>query len=119
MNELKLFHVNIIEEWSTEAEAFVLAASKDDAEHVAKRNVKIDLYGAEHESTTVRATEASFTFLDKLGNKDFFYFFAPAKSGLYSNVDYETFKSFISPDELERIRIKTIEKDNGQLPLLE
>ena len=119
MNNLKLFHVNVFQEWSAEAEAFVWATTEDEAEDVAGRNIDINLYDADNGPKTVRAKEASFAFLDKLGNKDYFYFLAPQKNGMYDDVNYETFRTYITPEELERIRIESLEKDNGQLPLLE
>jgi hypothetical protein len=116
MNNLKLFKVNVTQEWSAEAEVFVWATSEVIAEEVAYKNVDLDSYDSDIGSKDVRAIKSSFDALDKLDDDS--YFFAPNITGQYCDVDYETFKSYISEEDLERIRIEKIEKDNGQLSLL-
>jgi hypothetical protein len=116
MNNLKLFKVNVTQEWSAEAEVFVWATSEVIAKEVAYKNVDLDSYDSDIGSKDVRAIESSYETLDKLNDDN--YFFAPSLTGQYRDVDYETFKSYITPEDLERIRIEKIEKDNGQLSLL-
>jgi hypothetical protein len=118
MNNLKLYHVNVSQQWYTEAEAFVWATTEDEAENVASRNIDLNSYDADSYGKDAKASAASFEFLDNLGNKECFYFFAPRKNGMYDDVNYETFKSYITPEDLEKMRIERIEKNNGQLPLL-
>jgi hypothetical protein len=118
MSNLKLFKVNVTQEWSAESEAFVWATSQHEAEEVAYKNIDVDLYDADDGDKCARSTESTFLTLDKLGNNVDFYFFAPSINGHYNKVGYETFKSYISEEDLERIRIEKIEKDNGQLSLL-
>ena len=117
MSNLKLFHVNVSQQWTTEAEAFVWADSRDEAERVAELNIDLNSHDADYCGKDVRGSEASFEFLDKLGNKEYFYFFAPHSNVGYIDVNYETFKSYITPEDLERMRIEKIEANNGQLPL--
>jgi hypothetical protein len=115
MNNLKLYRVNVTQEWSAEAEIFVMATSQVVAEEVAYKNVDLNSYDSDIGSKAVRAIESSYETLDKLDDDN--YFFAPNITGQYCNVDYETFKSYITPEDLERQRIEKIEANNGQLPL--
>jgi hypothetical protein len=114
MNNLKLFHVNVSQEWSTEAEAYVLATSKNEAEVIAEKNINLDPYDYVDGFMDVKVCESSFPIS---GNKDYLYFFAPNSRGQYEYVDYETFMTRISSEDIEKMRIEKIEKNNGQLPL--
>lgn len=114
MNNLKLFHINVSQEWSAEAEAYVLATSKDEAEAIAKKNINLDPYYYGDGFMDVRVYESSFPIL---GDKDYLHFFAPDYKGHYKHDDYETFMTRISPEDIERMRIEKIEENNGQLPL--
>jgi hypothetical protein len=115
MNNLKLFKVTVTQEWSAEAEVFVLATSQVVAKEVAYKNVDLNSCDSDIGSKDVRAIESSYETLDKLDDDN--YFFAPNITGQYRDVDYETFKSYITPEDLERMRIEKIEANNGQLPL--
>ena len=117
MNNLKLYHANVTQEWFAESEAFVWATSQHEAEEVAYKNIDVDLYDADDGDKCARSTESTFSTLDKLGNNLDFYFFAPGINGQYNKVGYETFKSYITLEDLERQRIEKIEANNGQLPL--
>jgi len=114
MNNLKLFHANVSQQWSAGAEAYVLATSKDEAETIAKKSINLDPYDYEDGFMDVRVCESSFPIP---GNKDYLYFLAPNSKGQYQYNDYETFMTHISPEDIERMRIEKIEKNNGQLPL--
>jgi hypothetical protein len=118
MNNLKLFKVNVTQEWSAKAEAFVWATSHVEAEFIAKKNIDLDSCDAETYGLDAQAEEKSPILLKELRNTVYVYFYAPNNAGQYCDVDYETFKSYITPEDLERIRIEKIEKDNGQLSLI-
>jgi hypothetical protein len=118
MNNLKLFKVIVSQEWIAKTEAFVWAISHIEAEFIAKKNINLDSCDAESYGLDAQAEEKSLILLKELRNTEYIYFFAPSLTGQYCDVDYETFKSYISEEDLERIRIEKIEKDNGQLSLL-
>jgi hypothetical protein len=116
MNELKLFSITTSATWVTEYTGYVLAHDREEALKAAK-NVEPDMYDSEHTDTDCFGNEVSLDILFS-GKLDYDFLLVPEKRGDgFEEVPFSEFKEMITPEQIEKLRIKMIEKDNGQLDL--
>lgn len=117
MNNLKLFSVNVRQTWQSEADVFVLADSQEEAEKASKQIVNLSSYEDTMSEIEATSVELSIFSLNDLKSKSDYWFIAKDKDGCFDYFEFEEFKSFISEEQLEAMRIQRIEKNNGQLAL--
>jgi hypothetical protein len=114
---LQLFGVTVTTEWVASVDALIWATSKQEAKETARIQVELDVSDAEEscyvsgghvvpldvaQNLTPRQV-AEMWLLDSRGN----------------DVELKEFLEEISPDQLEAMRLRQIEANNGQLVLLE
>lgn len=123
MTDLNIYRVNVIQEWVSECDAIVLAPTREEAETVAEKYVDFNIWDAEDNGTTGFVYSNAMSIEAALELKDIKYpnewFIAPRSDGGWDSVTSAEFFShpFFSPEELERARIASIEKNNGQIDL--
>jgi len=119
MTELQLFRVTVTQEWVAEAEALVWATSRAEAEKAAE--VELELEQLDAEVSGPFSTSRPFPVEEAMA-------LTPehvARQGLYlidsdgNEVDLEDFQSVLTAEQLEAMRLRRIEANNGQLALLE
>jgi hypothetical protein len=117
MNDLKLFNVNVSQEWSASEDALVLAYSEKEAKDAATKIVK--LYPEDDYLSTkeAHANEVSLLKLETYVDNSEIYFIARDKSGNFDYYEYEEFQSFISEEKIEELKRQKREMNNGQLLL--
>ena len=119
MTELQLFRVTVTQEWVAEAEALVWATSRAEAEKAAEVELELEQLDAEvsgpfSTSRPLPVEEAMALTPEHV-----------ARQGLYlidsdgNEVDLEDFQSVLTAEQLEAMRLRRIEANNGQLALLE
>ena len=123
-NDLELFRVTVTQTWSAEAEALVMAPDKESARIWAKREVDLDVLDAEDDGKEVSSLRPepmdTVMGLTKKKAADVWLILPIAgRSFRGRTVELEEFLAELSPERLESLRIAAIERDNGQLPLLE
>lgn len=91
---------------------------KKEAEDAAKRIIELSPYDACDCEIEAYSKELSLLSLGNIKNHQDYFFLAPDKNGCFDWFEFEEFKSFISDEKLEEIRIKKLEENNGQLSLL-
>lgn len=123
MSELHLFSVTVTQTWSAEAEAFVLAENRLDAESAAQQEIEINLLDADLDDKEARGHVVSFdqaTSLTKAKAADLWLILPhPYCPNTWESVEYDDFMQAFTPEALETARIAAIERNNGQLSLLE
>lgn len=123
-NALQLFRVTVTQTWSAEVEALVLAADEDTARTWADLEVDVDLMDAVDDGTEVgRARPEPFDTIQTLTKQKAadLWLIAPitGRPDRCRTVDLDELLAELDPEQLETMRIAAIEKDNGQLSLLE
>ncbi len=119
MNDLKLFSVSLSQTWYADANVFVLANSKEEAEKASEKLVNLSPDDDWSSAIDITTKEVSILTLNDMKQTSEYWFIAEDKYGCFDHFDLDEFKSFISPEKLEELRIQKIEKDNGQISLLE
>jgi hypothetical protein len=121
-DNLKLYSINVSQQWTSEADAIILADSLEEAKQIALRHVEMDPNDDWCSETETFGTELPLCNLNKLVYNPDFYYIAPTPQGetiFYSPDQFEKFKSLISPEKMEEFRIINIEKNNGQLSMFQ
>ena len=120
-NDLQLFRVTVTQTWSADGEALVWAEDRHAAEAAAKCEVELDHLDADDEGTDARARPEALDVLEKLGKDPDEWLILPIsrRPGKFTTATTEEFLAFMSPEQSERIRLAWIERNNGQLALLE
>jgi hypothetical protein len=118
MDEFKLFSVTTTATWAAEYSGYVMAYSIEEACKAVK-TIDMDIYDAEpiaiDDDIFGNQVSLEVLFSNKL-NYDFLL--VPGKrSNTFDEVPLSEFKEMISPEQLEKLRIAKIEKNNGQLDL--
>lgn len=122
MSALQLFRVTVIETFSVEGKAFVWAADKDEAKKAARRTVDLDIHDADSEGMEAMASPEPIENLLKFTDKqaqDYWLIAPGARPGDWDTLDLQQFRALLDPEQMERARLAAIERDNGQLALLE
>jgi hypothetical protein len=119
MNELKLFSIYVEQSWHTDADILVLADSVEDAKKATERIVNLESYDDLYSRMEITAKEISILNLNEIKQKPDMQFIAQDKHGCFDYYEFDEFKTFISDEKLEELRIKKIEENNGQLSLSE
>lgn len=123
MADLQLFRVTVTQEWSTEGEALVWAEDPEDAEVAARAEVHLDLFDADDGGMYTRVKAEPLDTLERLDEKKAagLWLIVPVEGrpGQVNTVELAEFLALISPERAEAMRIARIEKNNGQLSLLE
>lgn len=123
MTDLNIYRVNVTREWVSECDAIVLAPTREEARTVAEKHVDFDIWDAEDNGTSGFVYSNTMSIEAALELKDIKYlnewFIAPRSDGSWDSVTSAEFFShaFFSPEALEKARIASIEKDNGQIDL--
>ena len=123
-DDLQLFRVTVTQTWSAEAEALVMAPDKESARIWARREVDFDVLDAEADGTKVSSLRPepmdTVMGLTKKKAADV-WLILPIAGRPFDcrTVELEEFLAKLSSERLESLRIAAIERDNGQLPLLE
>lgn len=122
MSDLKLFRVTVTHEWRCSGEALVLATSGPEAKRAALAEVELDWIDG---VTTGRHAAVSRQPVETLQALDprrasELWLIAPAadRPDEHTTVELAEFQAVLSSDQLEAIRLRQIEADNGQLALL-
>lgn len=124
MAELQLFRITLVQTWSAESEALVMAKDKSSAITMARTEVEFDLDdanddGQEIESIRVEPLETILSLNERTAAD--LWLILPDGDRLYrgKTVDLAEFQSALSPERVEQLRIARMEANNGQLALLE
>jgi hypothetical protein len=115
-SNLNLYRVLVTQEWSAEGEALVWAPDQETAEKWAKAEVEFDVWDdAEATSCCSRAKPEPLDdgVFDRMDSDRLWLI----KDG--NTVELDEFRAELDPERMEALRIARIEKNNGQLPLLE
>ena len=123
-NDLQLFRVTVTQTWSAEAEALVMAPDKESARIWARREVDFDVLDAEDDGKEVSSPRPepmdSVMGLTKKKAADVRLILPIAGRPFHARtVEIDEFLAELSPEWLEALRIAAMERDNGQLALLE
>lgn len=122
--DLQLFRVTVTQTWSAEAEALVMAPDKESARMWARREVDFDMLDAEDDGKEISSLRPepmdTLMGLTKKKAADLWLILPIAGRPFDARtVELEEFLAELSPERLEALRIAAIERDNGQLALLE
>ena len=121
--DLHLFRVTVTQEWSAEGTALVWAEDAESAEIAARAEVELDMFDADDGGTYTRVKPEPIDTLERLSEKTAsgLWLIVPVEGrpGRVNTVDLAEFLALISPERAEAMRIARIERDNGQLALLE
>lgn len=115
MTDLKLFSINVRQEWSTDADVLCLAHSENDANKACRRLVKLEPWDDFFSEKEVMSQELPLSFLSTYKHKPDVHLIALDEMGTFDYYEYDDFKSSISDEKLEELRILALEKNNGQL----
>lgn len=115
--DLQLFRVTVTQEWTAEADALVWASSKAEAEKAAELEVELDVDDADADCWAGARPEP-IENLQRLTKRDAAELWLIGPDGNEID-DLEDFIAVFSKEDLEAIRLRKIEADNGQLALLE
>ena len=122
-NDLQLFRVTVTQTWSAEGEALVMAPDEHTARMWARREVALDQLDAEDDGKEAMPRPVpmdTLMGLTKENAADLWLILPMAGRPFHARtVELEEFLAELSPEQLEALRIAAIEKDNGQLALLE
>lgn len=122
-NDLQLFRVTVTQTWSAEAEALVMAPDEHTARMWARREVDLELLDAEDDGKETMPRPVPMDTLMGLTKEkaaDLWLILPIAGRPFHARtVELEEFLAELSPKRLEALRIAAIERDNGQLALLE
>jgi hypothetical protein len=123
---LKLFRVEVTRKWSATMEALVWASNKNEAGNAARGKEDFTTIDALNDGVEVKVGEADIDILEKLQQQpnEVLIIPAPIRSGpfppRFEVVDtLSEFIAHIDDDLARKLRTKAIERNNGQLPLLE
>jgi hypothetical protein len=118
MSELGLYRVHASQEWRSEGSALVWARSIEDAIRATKDNIDLNPEDDCYSSMVMTISELPLTALDGLKPYDYTYIVPENMSHkTFTWADLDEFMTFVSEEDMEMLRIRNIEKDNGQLPL--
>jgi hypothetical protein len=122
--DLQLFRVTVTQTWSAEAEALVMAPDKESARMWARREVDFDMLDAEDDGKEISSLRPepmdTLMGLTKKKAADLWLILPIAGRPFHARtVELEEFLAELPPERLEALRIAAIERDNGQLALLE
>jgi hypothetical protein len=123
-NDLQLFRVTVTQTWSAEGEALVMAPNEGTARMWARRAVDLELLDADDDDREAGRARPepmeSLMGLTKEKAADLWLILPmdghPCRA---RTVELDEFLAELSPERLEALRIAAIERDNGQLALLE
>jgi len=121
MSELRLFRVTVTETLIYEGEALVWATDRHEAEKAAKWEVEFDAIDAESEGLDATASIEPIDTAVNLTKwtADDFWLIMPNVKGGWDTVELDEFRTLLDPERMERARIASIERGNGQLALME
>lgn len=123
-NDLQLFRVTVTQTWSAEGEALVMAPDENTARMWARREVDLELLDADDDGREAGRPRPepmeSLMGLTKEKAADLWLILPIAGRPFHARtVELDEFLAELSPERLEALRIAAIERDNGQLALLE
>jgi hypothetical protein len=122
--DLQLFRVTVTHTWSAEGEALVMAPDEHTARVWARREVDLELLDAEDDGKETSRPRPepmeSLMGLTKEKAADLWLILPMAgRPDCARTVELQEFLAGLCLERLEALRIAAIEKDNGQLALLE
>ena len=120
--ELQLYRVRVTQEWIAEATAMVWAPDAKTAETLAEREVEFATPSWE-EVTTEPFGQAKLEpiddgVLDRIDDDDLWLILPDGELCDNDRAGLARFRSFITPEQLEAMRLARIEAGNGQLSLM-
>ena len=120
--ELQLYRVRVIQEWTAEATALAWAPDARTAKDLAEREVDFDDV-FERETTgpfsSAKLEPIDDGVLDRMDDDDLWLILPDGELCDNTRAGLARFRSFITPERLEAMRLARIERDNGQMLLLE
>jgi hypothetical protein len=119
---LQLSRVTVTQEWTAEAEALVWAPDKHTAEELAEDAVDFEPLDPEPVGSPVgRAKPEPLDdgVADRMDDDDLWLILADGTVCDNDRAGLEQFRSLLTPERLEALRLARIEAGNGQLTLLE
>jgi hypothetical protein len=119
-DNLKLYSVNVSQQWTSEADAIIFANSLEEAEQIAVKHVDMDPKDDWCSKAETYGIEISLSKLNGLVFNPNLYYIAPTPQGetIFSSLNkFEEFKALISPEKIEELRRIEMEKNNGQLSM--
>lgn len=121
MSELQLFRVSVTETLICEGEALVWATDRHEAEKAAKREVDFDAIDAESEGLDATASIEPIDTAANLTKRTAgdYWLIMPTGRGDWDTVELDEFRTLLDPERMERARLASIERGNGQLALME
>lgn len=121
MTALNLYRVHVTEEWTAEADALVWAPDQATAEKLAEDRVEIDHLDADPIGPFASAKPEPLDegVLDRMDDDDLWLILPGGQVCENSRAGLEQFRSLLTPERLEALRLARIEAGNGQLALLE
>lgn len=123
-NDLKLFRVAATQTWTATAEALVLAPNVELARIYARNEVDLDIFDAQNSSVEISLPRREPMDIligltpQKVKNLRLIMPIAGRPFDAHT-VELDQFLAELTPELLENLRIDAIERNNGQLPLLE
>jgi hypothetical protein len=113
---LKIFLAETSQEWYVEENVIILANSEAEAKKVIEREIRLEPYDDWTSSQITRVKNINHSSLMNSANDSEIVFLASPKNDYgFCRVNFDQFMSLVDPDDLEKLRIAEIEKDNGQM----
>ena len=119
--DLNLYRVHVTQEWTAEADALVWAPDQATAKKWAELEVELSTDDAEAIDllATAKPEPIDEGVMDRMNDNDLWLILPGGEVCENSRIGLERFRSFLSPERLEALRLARIEAGNGQLALLE
>ncbi len=122
MSGLNLYRVTVTQEWSAEAKALVWAPDQAAAEKLAEDAVDDEPLDPEPVGGPIgraKPEPLDDDVLSRMDDTDLWLILPDGEVCENSRAGLERFRSFLTPERLEALRLARIEAGNGQLALLE
>jgi hypothetical protein len=118
--ELQLYRVRVTQEWSAEATAMVWAPDTKTAETLAEREVEMSADDAKEIGPLAFAKPEPIDdgVLDRMDDDNLWLILPDGELCDNDRAGLARFRSFITPEQLEAMRLARIEAGNGQLSLM-
>ena len=118
--ELQLYRVRVTQEWTAEATAMVWAPDAKTAEELAEQEVELNADDAEAIGPfgTAKLEPIDDGVLDRMDDDDLWLILPDGDLCDNTRAGLARFRSFITPERLEAMRLARIEADNGQMSLM-